>query len=66
MTSTKTMIYKSYAITEQIINADYGSNSVRVFRYTVERPNNGGKIGNQTTTLAAAHKLVNDDLAQSL
>lgn len=65
MTGTKTMKYHSYAITLQTINADHGNNSVRAFRYTVERPNNGGKVGNQTKTLAAAQKLVNDDLAQS-
>ena len=61
MAINETINYKNYAIVHQVIEADHGQQVHRVHRYTVYRPNNGGKIG-QTDNLPAAQKLVDDDL----
>ena len=65
MAITNALKYKTYAITKQVIMAEHGNKAEPIFRYTVERPKNGGKIGKQIKTLVAAQKLVDDDLAQN-
>lgn len=65
MAMTKTIDYKNYAIAEIVATVEHGMDQPKdVFRYSVYRPNNGDLIG-QRSTLAAAQKLVDDDIAKN-
>ena len=56
----ETINHNGYAIVHQVVQPDQGDKQIH--RYTVYRPNNGGKVG-QTVTLPKAKKLVDDDIA---